>query len=232
MTASSQPLGTVILLLTVLMLTGCGSTSPTPTPSAQLSAAPSAAPSPTQPPATSPPSSQTSAPTATVSPTPTPTPTPTIPLPTDAAGRLLAHIPAALRPTCTASSSQHALAVAECSPQQGGLTVRYTLYSDTASMEAEYATIAAQAQIEPDTGSCFLVQADGTVSATPDSWPSEQQYRVDGLPAGRYVCLVLANQPTIAWSDGRLDILGQASATSGDYDQLVTFWLRDSGPNR
>lgn len=230
MTAPRHPLRATTLLLAALMLTACGSASPTPTPTPQLSAASSTTPSPTQPPTAPPPSSQTSAPTATAS--PTPTPSPTIPLPTDAAGRLLAHIPAALRATCTTSSPQHALAAAECSPQQGGLTVRYTLYPDAESMDAAYSTIAAQAQIEPDTGSCFVAQANGSVSATPDSWPSEQQYKVDGLPAGRYACLVLANQPTIAWSDERLDILGQASATSGDYDRLVTFWLRDAGPNR
>lgn len=110
--------------------------------------------------------------------------------------------------------------------------MRYTLYPDAESMDAEYETIAAQAQIEPDTGSCFVAQANGIVSATPDSWPSEHQYEVDGLPAGRYVCLVLGNLPTITWSDDPLDILGQVSSTSGDYDQLVTFWLRGSGPNR
>jgi len=233
MTTARHPLRTATSLLLALMLTACGSASPTPTPTPtpQLSAAPSTTPSPTQPPTTPPSSSQASPATATVS--PTPTPSPTIPLPTDAAGRLLAHIPDALRPTCTTSSPEHALAAADCSPAGSDLTVRYVLYSDSVTLDAAYSAIAEQAQIEPDTGSCFELQADGTVSATPDNWPSENSYDVDGVPAGRYVCQVLGDRPTIAWSYERLDILGQASApTTADYDGLVTFWLDDSGPNR
>lgn len=143
---------------------------------------------------------------------------------------LLTHIPDALRPTCTTGSPEHALAGANCIPAGGGLTVRYVLYADGAAMDSAYSAIAAQAQIEPDTGSCFVVRADGSVSATPDSWPSENGYDIDGTPAGRYVCLVLGDQPTIAWADDQLHIMGQASAGPGDYDRLVTFWLRDSGP--
>jgi hypothetical protein len=214
------------LLPLLLVLAACGPAPATPSPTPPSTVAPSATPLPNTPS----PTSQPSTPSPTIS--PTPTPSPTIPLPTDAAGRLLAHIPDALRPTCTTSSPEHALAAADCSPPGGDLTVRYVLYGDSATLDSAYSAIADQAQIEPDTGSCFELQADGTVSATPDSWPSENSYDVDGVPAGRYVCQVLGNQPTIAWSNERLDILGRASAaTSVDYDRLVTFWFDDSGPN-
>ncbi len=143
---------------------------------------------------------------------------------------LLAHIPDDVRSSCITGTAEHAPAAADCSSAVGGLAVRYVLYGDAATMDSTYSAIAANAQIEPDTGSCFVAQADGLVSATPDRWPSENAYDVDGAPAGRYVCQVLDDQPTIIWTDEDLDILGQATASAGDYDPLVTFWLRDSGP--
>ena len=210
------------------VIAACGSTPPLPTPAAS---APTGAPTASVSQATTLPT----APTPTISqgptPAPTPTPSPTAPPPTDAPGILLAHLPDALRPTCTPKATDRGLAALECTPQAGGLTASYTLFADTTTMSDSYAAIAAQAQIEPDTGSCFVAAASGIVSATPDSWPSENSYAIDGSPAGRYVCLVLGGQPTIAWTYERLDIMGQASATApDDYDPLVTFWLRDSGP--
>ncbi len=123
-----------------------------------------------------------------------------------------------------------ALAAVKCTAADAAVEARYTLFPDAASMNAAYATVSAQAQIEPDSGSCFTVAADGTVNATSDSWPSENAYDIDGAPVGRYVCQVLGDQPTVTWTDTRLNILGQASAASGDEDRLVTFWYLDSGP--
>ena len=224
-TARAHPWSLALAIVALLAVAACGTAPPTPTPA---SSAPTTTPAASTTPAAATPTLE---PSPTVSPSPTPTPSPTVPPPTDAAGILLAHIPDALRPTCMTSTTDHGLAALDCTPQAGGLAVHYTLFADTTTMNSSYTAIAAQAQIEPDTGSCFVAGASGIVSATPDGWPSENAYDVDGSPAGRYVCLVLGNQPTIAWTYQRLDIMGQASATAPDgYDGLVTFWLRDSGP--
>jgi hypothetical protein len=60
-------------------------------------------------------------------------------------------------------------------------------------------------------------------------WPAEQPYSVEGQEVGRYLCFE-SNQPSIAWTDERLDILTIASGPADAVDRLVTFWVLRSGP--
>lgn len=204
-------------------------------PFAQAPTNPGASPTSTAPPAT--PSSQS--PTATTPPGSTlePTITPTeVPAPSDApatpstaTGELMSNVPEGIRDSCLPTDFlEPILAMVSCVIGDGGVTVEYTRYLDLDSMYAAYNDRVLLAQIETDSGLCFTSDG-GTISATPNRWPAEHPYNVDGLPVGRYLC-VNAEQPSINWTDDHLLILGVASAGPEVVDRLVAFWVNDAGP--
>lgn len=149
--------------------------------------------------------------------------------PNTSTGELMTHVPEGIRDACLPTDFlEPILAMVSCVIGDGAITVEYTKYPDVDSMYAAYDDRVRIAQIETDSGLCFTSDT-GTISATPNRWPAERPYNVDGVPVGRYLC-VNAEQPSINWTDDRLLILGVTSATPEVVDRLVTFWVSDAGP--
>jgi hypothetical protein len=150
-------------------------------------------------------------------------------IPPDAMSQLLFHIPEAIRATCTpATFTAQVIAAVNClSGAEIGVT--YSAYLDSAGMYSEYNSSVDRAQFDRDSGLCYDVNSDGSLTATLDKWPSEHPYTVGGNPAGRFFCIE-RGPPTITWTDDRLYILGLATATTGDANRLVNFWLNEAGP--
>ena len=105
----------------------------------------------------------------------------------------------------------------------------YSAYPDAATMYADYDASVDRAQFDRDSGLCYQTNPDGTVTVTPTKWPSEHDYSVGGSPVGRYFCIE-RELPTITWTDDRLNIGAVATASTGDSDRLVGFWLNEAGP--
>jgi len=144
-------------------------------------------------------------------------------------GQLLFHIPEAVRPTCTpATFTTPVIAAVNCL-SGAEIAVTYSSYLDSGGMYAEYNASVDRAQFDHDSGLCYAVNDDGSLTATMDKWPSEHGYSVGGEPAGRFFCIE-RGLPTITWTDDRLAILGLATASTGDANRLVTFWLNEAGP--
>ena len=170
--------------------------------------------------------------------TPGPTIAPTeVPSPSDgpratpntATDELLSHVPESIRPSCLPTDFlEPLLAMVSCALGDGQVTVEYAKYPDADSMYAAYNDRVRVAQIETDSGLCFTSDG-GAITATPNRWPAEHPYNVDGLPVGRYLC-VNADLPTINWTDDRLLILGVTSAGAEVMDRLVDFWVNEAGP--
>lgn len=160
-----------------------------------------------------------------------PPPVNTGPPPTanDATGQLLAHVPETIRPTCTAAAFA-APVVASVSCISGAeVAVTYSTYPDAGTMYVNYDASVARAQFDRDSGLCYQTNPDGTVTATPTKWPSEHDYSVGSTPVGRYFCIE-RGLPTVTWTDDRLNIGAVATASTGDFDRLVSFWLNEAGP--
>jgi hypothetical protein len=162
---------------------------------------------------------------------PTQSPTYTGPPPTanDATAQLLAHVPEAIRPTCVAGAfTAPVVALVNC---VSGIevTVTYSAYPDAGAMYADYDASVDRAQFDRDSGLCYQTNPDGTVTATPTKWPSEHSYTIGGDSAGRYFCIE-RGLPTITWTDKRLNIGAVATASTGDFERLVGFWLNEAGP--
>jgi hypothetical protein len=147
----------------------------------------------------------------------------------DATGQLLAHVPEAIRPTCTAGAFS-APVVASVNCLSGiEVAVTYSAYPDSTAMYVDYDASVDRAQFDRDSGLCYQTNPDGTITATPTKWPSEHDYSVGDSPVGRYFCIE-RGLPTITWTDDRLNIGAVATASTGDSDRLVSFWLNEAGP--
>lgn len=160
-----------------------------------------------------------------------PPPVNTGPPPTanDATGQLLVHVPEAIRPTCSAAEFT-APVVASVSCVSGAeVAVTYSTYPDAGTMYVDYDASVDRAQFDRDSGLCYQTNPDGTVTATPTKWPSEHDYSVGDTPVGRYFCIE-RGLPTVTWTDDRLNIGAVATASTGDFDRLVRFWLNEAGP--
>jgi hypothetical protein len=208
-----------------------GPFAPVPT-NAGASPAPIASPqtgSPTSQIASAPPGSSTPAPT--ITPTEVPAPSDGPATPNTATGELMSHVPDSIRPSCLPTDFlEPILAMVSCAVGDGQITVEYAKYPDADSMYAAYNERVRTAQIETDSGLCFTSDG-GTISATPNRWPAEHQYNVDGQPVGRYLCVnPPLGIPSINWTDDRLQILGVASTGPTVADRLASFWVNDSGP--
>jgi hypothetical protein len=167
----------------------------------------------------------TTAPTAGGSPTPATVPaTPFVPptgvTPDGAA--LLAHIPEALRASCTSMSaaSSPEIPMASCTPNAGGIIVTYSQFSSPDVMNSEYQSQFGPLQIDPNSGSC----------EDHATWPAEGQYEVGGVTVGRRLCFDQGELPTIIWTDERLNIVASAVSQTSDPAALVDFWLHEAGP--
>ena len=134
---------------------------------------------------------------------------------------LLAHIPEAIRATCTTAAGKGAIIVsATCSSADGSITVTYNQYDAADAMDGDYTNLRLDSAIEPDTGTC----------EDHATWPAESSYKVEGEPAGRRLCTDKPGSPTIFWTDDRLMILSQAVSNTTDYVRLVDFWTNEAGP--
>lgn len=136
---------------------------------------------------------------------------------------LLSHVPQGLRQDCVGvSGTTPVLATATCTTGDGQITVSYLLYGDEPQMAAAYDGFVLVAQIERDSGDC----------AQPETWPAEGLYLFDDEPAGRLLCMVTDDRPTIYWTNDGLAILTIAVHGGGDHERLWEFWMGDdSGPN-
>ena len=138
-------------------------------------------------------------------------------------------MPEAIRPTCAAAVFA-APVVASVSCASGAeIAVTYSAYPDSGAMYADYDASVDRAQFDRDSGLCYQTNPDGTVTATPTKWPSEHSYTVGGAAVGRYFCIE-RDLPTVTWTDDRLNIGAVATASTGDFDRLVSFWLNEAGP--
>ena len=167
-------------------------------------------------------------------PTPPPEPTePPITPPPDmdaATAELFLHVPNAVRSTCqTGPFLEPVLTTLYCTTDDGVIAVQYATYPDAESMSAAYGASVELTEIDPGSGRCYNQSDDGTITATLGRWPAEQPYSVEGQEVGRYLCFE-SNQPTIAWTDERFNILTIASGPTDAVDRLATFWVLRSGP--
>jgi len=144
-------------------------------------------------------------------------------------GQLLFHIPEAVRATCTPATFDLPVIAAVNCLSGAEVAVTYSAYLDPGAMNAEYNSSVDKAQFDRDSGLCYEVNADGSLTATMDKWPSEHAYTTGGNPTGRFFCIE-RGLPTITWTDDRFNILGLATASNGDANRLVTFWLNEAGP--
>lgn len=110
--------------------------------------------------------------------------------------------------------------MASCSANSGQIAVNYSLYASADLMNAAYQDQFAQEHIDADSGSCENLS----------TWPAEGSYLVENQPAGRRVCTNRPGSPTIYWTDDRLNVLGNATATDGDAEALISFWTNEAGP--
>jgi hypothetical protein len=140
------------------------------------------------------------------------------------------HIPNALRSTCqTGPFLEPVVAMLYCTTDDGVISVQYAAYPDADSMNAAYGASVALTEIDPGSGRCYVQTSDGTITAALGRWPAEQPYSVAGEEVGRYLCFE-ENQPTVVWTDERLNIMTIASGPAEAVDRLVTFWVLRSGP--
>lgn len=152
-----------------------------------------------------------------------------LPTPGTATAELLAGVPEGIRDSCVPTDLlEPVLAMVSCVVGDAAITVDYTLYPDLDSMYAAYNERVRIAQIETDSGLCFSAEG-GAIGATPNRWPAEQHYTVDGQPVGRYLCLD-PGSPSISWTHDRLLILGVTRAGPEFVDRLAAFWVNESGP--
>lgn len=158
------------------------------------------------------------------SPAPSPTggaaPTPS----GDPKAALLSHIPDGIADSCfvtTPDSESTIVAIALCEADGGDIKVTYFQYATYDSMFLAYSGFRLASQIEPDSGDCD----------DPATWPTENNYNIEGVSAGRLLCTEELSETSLYWTDDRLNILSQATHTKGNHQRLINFWVRDSGPN-
>jgi hypothetical protein len=133
--------------------------------------------------------------------------------------RLRAQIPAQLRSQCReASASQPVLAVEECSIENGRIRLVYSLFADTASMNAAYELVRSQLGVTVNSG------PPGSRCTDVATWPNEGPYTVRDAPTGRLLCTFVAGQTRFEWTDRRVDVLTSATDTSGDGRRLFRLW--------
>jgi hypothetical protein len=151
--------------------------------------------------------------------------------PSGATDALLAHVPEALRGTCTTASFEDpALALATCMADGGAITVNYTLYPDQPSMAAVYDAAVIATGIDDSSGRCYNRNEAGHVEATTSRWPAENGYTIQDEPVGRYLCSDDGTIATLTWTDDQLYILARATAAKAGVDRLISFWIDEAGP--
>ncbi len=220
-------LGLVLLGGGLACVLGMGPFAPGPT----NSPSPTLTPGPTAPATAGASSGSTGRPTT--QPTGDEAPTPTLdmtPQPrNDDTERLLTHVPEAVRNSCTPGAFvEPVLALVNCTSGED-IAVSYALFANASDASAHYDRAFDRAEIDRDSGLCYVERPDGTLSATTDHWPSEHEYTQHEQPIGRYLCNV-DGPPSITWTDDRLYIVAVATSPSGDSDRLVSFWASEAGP--
>jgi hypothetical protein len=101
----------------------------------------------------------------------------------------------------------------------GSVAVTYRSVPDRDALRLAYATARETLGVPEGVGGCA------------GEWPAEEPYTIGGSEAGRVACIELADGRTaIAWSDERLGILVEATATDVGRAALFGWWLDDAGP--
>jgi hypothetical protein len=132
-----------------------------------------------------------------------------------AVAALLAVIPESLRAACRPVSASEAAVVAAVDCATGDVaSARYVRFASGAAMAAVYDRLVAS---HPEaTGSC-------------DTAPGEGPWQVDGVEAGRLLCVRQGAAARFVWTDARSAVLGDASRADGDFGELFEWWL-EAGP--
>lgn len=129
---------------------------------------------------------------------------------------LLAHVPAALADECQATEPEATaagVASVSCAASQG-ISVEYTVYPDTAAMEAAYVAAREAQAVLPNSGPCAVNDR------------GEASFR-DG---GRHFCYRDEQRdPWIVWSSPNVNIVS-AATTSGERGELFSFVQERAGP--
>lgn len=153
------------------------------------------------------------------SPTPVPAPTAALPTGEALAALLLDHVPPAFGSSCVPDTQRlwpGELATLACTDQASGVTVTYSGFDTTGSLEAAFDASLATIDLGQVADSCDL----GT-------WIGP--YRVEDEQVGRVACWAEQGGQAVMWSDDRLAILAVAVSPSLDPAGLYLWWL-DAGP--
>jgi hypothetical protein len=157
---------------------------------------------------------------ATLSPPATTTaePSPTIEL-VDLEGRLVQHIPAAVRPSCQPETPvAPALAARTCQAEAGAVELRYSVFADDRAMNETYEQIRNSLAVVRGSGT------RGTRCADPATWPNEGPWTHNDRATGRLLCVVVGGWPRMEWTDLRSHVLTEAIEHAGDGLRLYLFW--------
>ncbi|MEU1675207.1 hypothetical protein ABZ752_24765 [Streptomyces roseifaciens] len=199
--------------------TAVGTTTPPSTPPSVPQPSPPSVPPPV--PSSVPPSA--ARPPGTPAPQPSAAP-PTAPAPgstRSAAASLLAHVPDAIRPSCSDGDASKfppsVVAVVACTPP-GGFPVIYAQFVDGISMSGAYDRLTGKATVTQD--ACGpSVPLDG-----------RQRYKSGGKAVGDLTCYGTSDGDAyLTWSSEDLNIIAEAHAPLASYGRLCAWWMT-AGP--
>ncbi len=141
---------------------------------------------------------------------------------------LIAHVPAAVRPSCTMDDlhapggDPHVVASISCRvpSSDGNYTLDYAQYDSLDAMQADYDSIAA----EP------------LEVARPDGCREDDGYTVRDAHTGSSVCIPSSTSNTIVYTYEPLDVLATLTdyfddGIDSDAASLETYWNDEAGPN-
>lgn len=149
------------------------------------------------------------------------TPPPTTPLPTGEAlaALLLEHVPPEFGQSCVPDAQRlwpGELATLACTDDASGVTVTYSGFADSDSLQAAFESALATIDL-------------GEVADSCDQGPWLGAYQVEGEEVGGVACWAEQGGQAIMWSDGRLAILAVAVSSTLDPAGLYLWWL-GAGP--
>lgn len=134
-------------------------------------------------------------------------------------GRLVQHIPAAVRPLCQPEAAvAPALATRVCVVEAGAVELRYSIFVDEATMNETYEQIRQSLAVVRGSGT------RGTRCEDPATWPNEGPWTHNNKRTGRLLCVVVGGWPRMEWTDVRSHVLTEAIEHAGDGLRLYLFW--------
>ncbi|MFF7729529.1 hypothetical protein [Streptomyces sp. NPDC008001] len=139
-----------------------------------------------------------------------------------AAASLLAHVPEAVRPSCSDGDASafpaSVVAVVACTPA-GGFPVVYAQFVDDISTQGGFQRLVSDVRFTQS--SCD--------SSTPLN--GRQKYQNSGKTVGELACYQdpQDGDAYVTWSSDDVKIIGQAHAPLASYGQLLAWW-KNAGP--